>query len=164
MVSENKLIDKEILDLSQRLQADTCTIDGLFTTKFKKSSTIQNKVILPNFYNPNRLIDQVLFKKRKHTYMNVAIYRDISGSTTGNIHKLMHYVCEQLVKDIPVNITYYLYASGDVSIIEVPYIPWEESSMVPQPYKENPLYAQLSGGTNSDILLMLLLNNLVIND
>ena len=64
----------------------------------------------------------------------------------------MHYVCEQLVKDIPVNITYYLYASGDVSIIEVPYIPWEESAIVPQPYKENPLYAQLSGGTNSDAI------------
>ena len=152
LVQENTLINKEILDMSQRLQADQYTIDGLFTNKYRPTATIQNKIIVPNFYNPNRLIDQVLFRKRKHTYMNVAIYRDISGSTEGNRHTLMHQVCEQLMKDIPVNITYYLYSSGDISIVEVPYIPWENSSNVPSVYEANPIYNQLSGGTNSSAI------------
>lgn len=152
LVQENTLINKEILDMSQRLQADQYTIDGLFTNKYRKTATIQNKIVLPNFYNPNRLIDQVLFKKRKHTYMNVAIYRDISGSTSGSVHGLMHYVCEQLMKDIPVDVTYYLYSSGQISIIEVPYIPWEKCKEVPSAYVSNPLFAELNGGTNSSAI------------
>jgi GMP synthase PP-ATPase subunit len=61
-------------------------------------------------------------------------------------------VCEQLYKDIPVDITYYLYASGDVSIIQVPYIKWSDSNNTPKQYEEDPLYKQLSGGTNSDAI------------
>ena len=147
---ENKLIQKELLDMSQRIQADESTLDGLFSTKHRDSSIIQPKVILPNFFNPNRLVDQVLFKEKEHAYMNVAIYRDISGSTSGQTHTLMSHVCEQLYKDIPVDITYYLYSSGDISIIEVPYVVWEDYTKVPPIYKNNPLFQQLSGGTNSD--------------
>ena len=98
--------------MSQRIQSEATTLDGLFSARDKDSSLIQSKVNVPNFFNPNRLVDQVLFKEKLHVYMNVAIYRDVSGSTTGNTHTLMHQVCEQLYKDIPVNITYYLYASG----------------------------------------------------
>lgn len=171
LVQENTLVNKEILDMSQRLQADQYTIDGLFTNKYRPTATIQNKIIVPNFYNPNRLLDQVLFRKRKHTYMNVAIYRDISGSTQGKCHTLMHQICEQLMKDIPVNITYYLYSSGDISIVEVPYIPWENYSDVPSIYEANPIYQQLSGGTNSsaiaDVITQQLSNkwlNIIITD
>jgi hypothetical protein len=57
-----------------------------------------------------------------------------------------------LFKDIPVDITYYLYSSGDISIIEVPYITWENDSVTPKEYENNPLYKQLGGGTNSDAI------------
>lgn len=149
LVQENKLIDHQLLDMTQVIQAQRCTVDGLFTNRYRKTATLQSKIILPNFYNPNRLIDQVLFKKRRRTYMNVAIYRDISGSTSGQVHSLMHEVCEFLMNEIPVDITYYLYASGDISIIQVPYISWKDSGTIPEVYSKNPLFSQLDGGTNS---------------
>ena len=152
VAAENKLVNKEVLDMSQRIQADTATLDGLFNTKYKESSIIQPKVIVPNFFNPNRLVDQVLFQEKQHSYMNVAIYRDISGSTTGSIHKLMHAVCEQLFKDIPVDITYYLYGSGEVSIVEIPYIPWEDSSNIPSEYTSNSQFNKIGRGTNSSAI------------
>lgn len=152
LVQENKLIKKELLDMSQRLQAEETTLDGLFNLTYKDSAIIQPKVIIPNFFNPNRIADQILFREKQHTYMNVAIYRDISGSTSGKIHTIMSAVCEQLFKDIPVDITYYLYASGNISIIEVPYVEWEDSNNVPDIYKQNPLFSQLNGGTNSDAI------------
>lgn len=152
LATENKLIQKELLDMSQRIQTDITTIDGLFTTTYKDSCIIQPKVNVLNFFNPKRLIDQVLFKEKQHTYMNVAIYRDISGSTSGQIHRLMHYVCEQLYKDISVDITYYLYSSGPISIVEVPYVPWEDTYAMPLIYQQNPVVQQLRGGTNSDAI------------
>lgn len=152
LVQEKRLINKQLLDMSQRLQAENTTLDGLFNCTYKDSSIIQPKVILPNFFNPNRIADQVLFKEKRHTYMNVAIYRDISGSTSGPIHTLMSHVCEQLYKDIPVDITYYLYASGDISIVEMPYVTWEYSNKIPKIYKDNPLFKQLRGGTNSSAI------------
>jgi len=152
LVQEKTLINKELLDMSQRIQTDHHTLDGLFTAQYKDSITIQPKVNVLNFFNPHRLADQNLFLEKGHTYMNVAIYRDISGSTEGSIHEIMSDVCEQLYKDIPVDITYYLYASGDVSIIQVPYIKWSDSNNTPKQYEEDPLYKQLSGGTNSDAI------------
>jgi hypothetical protein len=152
IAQENKLIDYELMDMSQRIQANTSTLDGLFTTKHKESAVIQSKIILPNFFNPQHLIDQILFLQKQHTYMNVAIFRDISGSTEGERHLLMSFVCEQLYKDIPVNIQYHLYASGDISIIEVPYVKWDVSNNPPPSYKNNPLFSQLGGGTNSDAI------------
>lgn len=152
IVQENKLIQHELMDMSQRVQADTVTLDGLFATKHKDSAIIQPKIILPNFFNPQRLVDQILFSEKQHTYMNVAIYRDISGSTEGNIHSLMSFVCEQLYKDIPVNITYYLYSSGKISIVEVPYVRWDNHKHVPKEYASNSLFQQLNGGTNSDAI------------
>ncbi len=152
LVQEKRLINKQLLDMSQRLQAENTTLDGLFNCTYKDSSIIQPKVILPNFFNPNRIADQVLFKEKRHTYMNVAIYRDISGSTSGHVHTIMSHVCEQLYKDIPVDITYYLYASGNISIIEMPYVTWEHSSNTPKIYKNNPLFKQLRGGTNSSAI------------
>ena len=152
LVTEARLIKKELLDMSQRVQTETVTLDGLFSSKLKESAIIQPRVIVPNFFNPHRLVDQVLFKEKQHSYMNVAIYRDISGSTHGSRHTRMHQVCETLMKEIPVDVTYYLYASGDVSIVEVPYIPWENSNKVPKLYEQDPLYQQLDGGTNSDAI------------
>lgn len=152
LVQENKLIRKELLDMSQRLQVENTTLDGLFNMRYRDSSIIQPKVIVPNFFNPNRIVDQVLFKEKEHSYMNVAIYRDISGSTSGAVHSLMSDVCEQLYKDIPVDITYYLYASGDISIVEMPYITWKYSDKVPPIYASNPLFQQLNGGTNSSAI------------
>lgn len=152
LITENKLIQKELMDMSQRIQSEATTLDGLFSARDKDSSLIQSKVNVPNFFNPNRLVDQVLFKEKLHVYMNVAIYRDVSGSTTGSTHTLMHQVCEQLYKDIPVNITYYLYASGDVSIVEVPYVQWQNSYETPKEYKDNKLVQQLGAGTNSDAI------------
>ena len=152
LAEEAKMLHKEMLDMSQRLQIDNHTLDGLFSTQHKDSAIIQPKVIVPNFFNPHRLVDQVLFRQKKHTYMNVAIYRDISGSTSGKVHELMHYIAEKLYQDIPVDITYYLYSSGNVSIIEVPYIPWANSANKPGVYTKNPLFQQLNGGTNSSAI------------
>lgn len=152
LVQEKTLINKELLDMSQRIQAEQSTLDGLFTANYKDSINIQPKVNVLNFFNPNRIADQNLFLEKGHTYMNVAIYRDISGSTSGETHRLMSTVCEQLFKDIPVDITYYLYSSGDVSIIEVPYIRWDNDHETPKEYESNPLYEQLGGGTNSDAI------------
>jgi hypothetical protein len=152
LVQEKTLINKELLDMSQRMQVEQSTLDGLFTAKYKDSINIQPKVNVLNFFNPNRIADQNLFLEKGHTYMNVAIYRDISGSTAGETHRLMSVVCEQLFKDIPVDITYYLYSSGEVSIIEVPYIKWDNDKQTPKEYLNNPLYEQLGGGTNSDAI------------
>ena len=152
LVQEQTLINKEMLDMSQQSQVIQSTLDGLFTTKYKDSINIQPKVSVLNFFNPNRIADQNLFLEKAHTYMNVAIYRDVSGSTSGETHTLMSYVCEELFKDIPVDITYYLYSSGNISIIEVPYITWHNDSIKPKEYLNNPLYKQLGGGTNSDAI------------
>jgi hypothetical protein len=152
IVQENRLIQHELMDMSQRLQADRTTLDGLFSTTYKESAIIQPKIVLPNFFNPNRIADQVLFSAKQHTYMNVAIYRDVSGSTHGSTHTLMSHVCEQLYKDIPVDIKYYLYSSGKISIIEVPYERWDSSGNPPSSYQKNPLFSQLGGGTNSDAI------------
>ena len=152
LVQENKLIRKEQLDMSLREQVEETTLDGLFSTRYKDSSVIQPKPIVPNFFNPYRLIDQVLFKEKEHTYMNCSIFRDVSGSTHGSCHTLMEHVTAQLMKDIPIDVKYYLYASGQISVVEVPYIPWLDNDKAPKEYTSNPLYQQLSGGTNSDAI------------
>jgi len=152
LVQEKTLVDKEMLDMSIRAQTERHTLDGLFTNKYKDSMIIQPKVNVVNFFNPNRLVDQNLFLEKGHTYMNVAIYRDISGSTEGSIHTLMSKVIERLREQIPVDITYYLYASGNVSILEVPYITWNDTNVPPKEYLSNPLFEQLGGGTNSDAI------------
>jgi hypothetical protein len=152
LVVEQALVKQELLDMSQRLQADNYSLVGLFAARHKDSAIIQSRVIIPNFYNPHRLSDQLLFQEKQHTYMNVAIYRDISGSVTQIKHELMHNVCEKLHKEIPVDVHYYLYGSGEISIIEVPYIKWEKLSQIPKEYLSNPLYKQLKKGTNSDAI------------
>lgn len=156
---EGKLIQKELLDMSQRLQADTSTLDGLFSSRHKDSAMIQPKVIIKNFFNPHRLMDQVLFKEKMHTYMNVAIFRDVSGSTHGDvrgtgicIHDMMERAISQLYREIPVDITYYLYSSGNVSILEIPYVPWSNYRNKPQAYLSNPLFVKMGGSTNSDAI------------
>lgn len=152
IAEENAFIQRELIAMEQIIQADIYTLDGLFTTRVKETPLIQSRVIIKNFFNPNRLQDQMLFLKKQHTYMNVAIFRDVSGSVDSIRHRLMHEVLEQLYKDIPVDITYYLYSSGKISIIEVPYIPWPDRNIVPKIYKENDLYRQLQGLTNSDAI------------
>jgi hypothetical protein len=152
LVHEQVMIDKQIQQIMETADTKHSTLAGLFNSRHSESSIIQSKVKVENFFNPNRLVDQNLFLKKDHTYMNVAIFRDISGSTQGKVHSLMHYVTEHLMRDIPVPVDYYLYASGDISIVKANYIPWENSSKVPQEYEKDPLYQQLNGGTNSDAI------------
>lgn len=152
LVIENKLINKELIDMSQQYNTTTTTIDGLFNATYKDTMNIQPRVNVLNFFNPNRLVDQHLFSEKQHTYNNVAIYRDVSGSTNGEIHTLMHHVCEHLMKEVPVDVKYYLYSSGEVSILDVPYVPWINDQNEPQEYSDNPLFKQLGGGTNSDAI------------
>jgi hypothetical protein len=152
LVIENRLINKELLDMSQQYNTTNTTIDGLFNSRYKDTMNIQPRVNVLNFFNPNRLVDQHLFSEKQHTYNNVAIYRDISGSTDGETHTLMHHVCEHLMKEVPVDVKYYLYSSGEISILEVTYIPWIRSDKEPEEYENNPLYQQLGGGTNSDAI------------
>jgi hypothetical protein len=56
------------------------------------------------------------------------------------------------MKEVPVDVKYYLYSSGEISILEVTYIPWIRSDKEPEEYENNPLYQQLGGGTNSDAI------------
>lgn len=151
VTDENTLVHREIINMYERLQTQKKSLVGLFTTLYEPSALIQNKVIVPNFFNPNRIIDQVLFLEKQHAYTNVAIFRDVSGSTS-SYHSLFHEVCELLYEEIPVAIDYYLYSSGNVSILKIPYLPWKEEHEPPSEYKQDSLFNQLGGGTNSDAI------------
>ena len=144
------MIDKQIEMIQVNTQGST--ISGLFNGRYSDSSIIQPRPQIVNFFNPHRLIDQNLFLKKDHTYMNVNIFRDISGSTRGDIHELMHYVTEHLLKEIPVEVDYYLYSSGEISIVKIDYIPWKNSDQAPDEYANNEVFKQFGGGTNSDAI------------
>ena len=150
LVYENKMIDKQIEMMQVNTQAST--ISGLFNGRYSDSSIIQPRPQVVNFFNPHRLIDQNLFLKKDHTYMNVNIFRDISGSTQGDVHELMHYVTENLLKEIPVEVDYYLYSSGEISIVKIDYLPWKDSDEAPDEYQKNEIFQQFGGGTNSDAI------------
>lgn len=152
LLVENRLIQAQLYESTQVCQADKNSIEGLFTPHYKISPVVQNNVKIENFYNPDYLYNELLFKKRLKSYMNVTIFRDISGSTSGETHALMHEVCEMLMASIPLDINYYLYSSGDISIIKVPYIAWPNSEIIPSQYQSDPLFKQLDGGTNSDAI------------
>lgn len=141
-VAENKLIDKHILDMSQTHQTENVTLDGLFNSRLKVSPFIQTRVIIPNFFNPNRIQDMMLFNQQTRTYNNVAIFRDVSGSVCGYIHYLIHLIMEQLIKDIPVPVDFYIYGSD---LVKVDYISWNE-------YDDTPYDIDVGCSTNSDLI------------
>lgn len=123
---------------------------GLFTVDYRETSLI-NKPIIPNFFNHNRLEDRVLFKESGKTFTNISIYRDISGSTTDKERfKLINEVCSYLYKNIPIDKHFYLYSSGKISILETEYIDWSNYYDIPKEYKNDPIFQQMTGGTNSD--------------
>lgn len=129
-------------------ESTTHTLDGLFTSEYVSSNTI-GRPNIPNFFKPDKLVTQDLFLKRSRTFTNVSLYRDISGSTTGTIHRLMNHILLRLIDSLPIEYHHYLYASGVISIIECPFISWEDSDIIPSEYLSNELFQQLSGGTNS---------------
>lgn len=141
-VAENKLIDKHIIDMSQTHQTENITLDGLFNSRLKVSPFIQTRVIIPNFFNPNRIQDMMLFNQQTRTYNNVAIFRDVSGSVSGQIHYLIHLVMEQLIKDIPVPVDFYIYGSD---LVKVNYMSWSE-------YGDTPYDIHVGASTNSDLI------------
>ena len=150
-VAEQKLI-KDELAKQYRIESVETSLDGLFNSLFKDSSIIQPKVIVQNFFNPNRLIDQVLFKAPQKSFNNVSIYRDISGSTHGHIFKLINNICKYLDDKIPVAYNFYLYASGAISILQTTFEDWDDMNNVPDVYYNDPTYQQLGGGTNSSAI------------
>lgn len=150
-ISEQKLIKEEI-SKQFRVESTEQSLDGLFNSMFKNTSIIQPKVIIPNFFNPNRLVDQVLFKTPDKSFNNVSIYRDISGSTTGDRHSLINEICKFLDQKIPIAYNFYLYASGDISIFQTTFEDWDDSSVTPNLYNNDPIFQQLEGGTNSDAI------------
>lgn len=146
---EERRINTEYIDIMMKMQTEQTTLSGLFNARLEDTAIIQPKVIVKNFFNPNRLQDQVLFQKPTHTYKYVNVYRDISGSTNGTTHTLINEVCKHLQSHIPVNIGYYLYSSGQISIMQVAFIDWPEYNRAPTEYVNDPIFRQLSGGTNS---------------
>lgn len=150
-VSEEKLIRSEILS-STKVESKVDSLDGLFSSTYSDTSIMQSRIIIPNFFNPNRLIDQVLFEKPNKTFNKVSVYRDISGSTHGGTFKLINSVCEYLNNKIPIEYNFYLYASGDISIMETQYQYWESSYDPIELYEHNPIYQQMGGGTNSSAI------------
>ena len=151
-IAEQKLIKKAI-EKQFKVESTQQSLDGLFNTLFKDSNIIQPKIIVPNFFNPNRLIDQVLFKAPDKSYNNVSIYRDISGSTQwGPEFKLINNICKFLDDKIPIAYNFYLYASGDISILQTSFEDWPDSADVPEVYDDDPIYNQMGGGTNSSAI------------
>lgn len=151
-VSEQKLIKNEIMK-QHRVEATQQSMDGLFNSLFKPTSIIQSKVIVPNFFNPNRLVDQVLFKAPDKSFNNVSIYRDISGSTHDeDTFELINDICKYLNDKIPIDYNFYLYASGDISILQTSFEDWSDSDEVPSVYDEDPIFQQMGGGTNSSAI------------
>ena len=149
-VSEQKLIKNEIMK-QHRVETQQ-SMDGLFNSLFKPTSIIQSKVIVPNFFNPNRLVDQVLFKAPDKSFNNVSIYRDISGSTHGDTFELINDICKYLDNKIPIDYNFYLYASGDISILQTSFEDWDDKDEVPSIYDEDPIFQQMGGGTNSSAI------------
>ena len=150
-VTEEKLIKNEIVNQS-RVDSKKQSLDGLFNSRYIDTPIQQSKVIIKNFFNPNRLIDQVLFKTPSKSFNNVSIYRDISGSTSGQRHTLINTICKFLLDHIPIAANYYLYASGNISILQTNFIDWPDYSNQPKEYLNNPLFKQMSCGTNSDAI------------
>lgn len=149
--TENVLIKNKILEMS-KVESVNDSLDGLFNSLFKNTSIIQSKIIVPNFFNPNRLIDQVLFKMPSKSYNNVSIYRDISGSTYGKEFKLINSICKFLDKKIPIDYNFYLYSSGDISILQTSFEDWEDCNDTPDLYYVDPVFQQFTGGTNSSAI------------
>ena len=151
-VAEQKLIKDEI-NKQNRVESTQQSLDGLFNTLFKDSSIIQPKIIVPNFFNPNRLVDQVLFKAPDKSFNNVSIYRDISGSTQwGHEFRLINEICKYLNEKIPIAYNFYLYASGHISILQTSFEDWEDPNDIPDVYSSDPIFNQMSGGTNSSAI------------
>lgn len=146
--AEQKLIKTE-LARQHSIESRQNSLDGLFNSLFIDTSIIQSKVIVPNFFNPNRLIDQVLFKRPDKSFNNVSIYRDISGSTEGKRHKLINDICKYLDSKLPIAYNFYLYSSGDISILQTTFEDWEDDTVVPDVYSDDPIFEQMTGGTNS---------------
>lgn len=135
---------------SYRQDTQKSSLYGVFTEEMEASNMI-GKPIIPNFFNTNRLEDRILFQQPGRTFNNVSIYRDISGSTYGYFD-LIDKVCNYLDKNIPIDKHFYLYASGNVSIMETEYKEWPEEDEVPELYNDDPIYKQMDGGTNSDAI------------
>lgn len=148
-VAENKLIKQEIIART-KVETKNASLDGLFASTCEDSSIISNKIITPNFFNPNRLVDQILFKQPKKAYNAVSIYRDISGSTECRSRfPLINEVCKYLFKHIPITPHFYLYCSGDISITEINFEDWEDWKVPPETYEMDLVFQQFTGGTNS---------------
>ena len=152
-VAEEKLIKAEILTQSM-VDSSCSSLDGLFNSLYVPTSIIQNKVIVPNFFNPNRLLDQVLFKVHDKVFNNVSIYRDISGSTHSHkVFSLINDICKFLNEHIPIDYNFYLYASGDISILQTQFEDWDDyHNETPEIYTNDPLFNQMGGGTNSSAI------------
>lgn len=149
--TEEKMIENELANRS-KVESKNESLDGLFNATYSDSAIIQPRVTIKNFYNPNRLVDRVLFKSPNKVFANVSIYRDVSGSTHGGLFKLIDDICKHLIKNIPITTNFYLYSSGEYSIVQVPYMSWTNDSKKPLEYRNNPLVQQLGGGTNSDAI------------
>lgn len=151
-IAEQKLIKEEIMK-QFKVNTSEQSLDGLFNSKYKDSSIIQPKVIVPNFFNPNRLVDQVLFKTPDKCFSNVSIYRDVSGSTYDDERfPLINSICRFLNEKIPIDYNFYLYASGNISIVQTSFEDWEDCNEEPDVYQNDPLIQQLGGGTNSSAI------------
>ena len=138
---------------SYRAELTKNNLGGIFTTEYEDCNILTSKPIIPNFFNLNRIEDRVLFKRPGKTFNNVSIYRDISGSTEhGKLFALIDNVCNYLISNIPIDTHFYLYASGEISIMETKYYQWGDPDDIPIEYKNDPTYQQMGGGTNSDAI------------
>lgn len=133
-----------------RIDTNNSTLDGVFNGKFVDSNLMSNHINIKHCFEPKKLLDEMIFKKKERCFNNVSIYRDVSGSThDDNLFSLINNVCAGIIKEIPIQYHFYLYASGDVSILELPFISWDDENTPPEVYTDNEDFRNLGSGTNS---------------
>lgn len=146
---EDRLVNNYLNDCID-MHTNKDTLDGLFSLDYHNSTTI-GKPNIKNFFNDRKIETRDLFLNKNKSFNNVSIYRDVSGSTSG-IFSLFDKITKFIIDKIPIDYHYYLYASGDVSILEINYIPYLDKHNAPDEYQNNPLFNQLGSGTNSDAI------------
>lgn len=147
---------RDTITYIESLNSTTETTDNLavlFSKNKIVTAIMQSTVKIKNFFNPNRIADKMLFLKNQPRFLNATVYRDVSGSTRGEIFKLIDKTCKYLFNIIPIEPEFYLYASGNIAdIVKTKYIPWENLNNPPNDYSKNALFQQLSTGTNSQAI------------
>lgn len=144
---EQEIFDRFDFDSSQTFQTERSTMEGYFNSKKELTTIIQGTVEVQNFFNPNKLIDGFLFTRPSKTFLNVAVFRDVSGSVSTLEHKMMDLCVKKIIEEVPSEIDYYLYSSN---LYKTEYVEWAKLRETPKEYSE--IMSHLGASTNSNLI------------